>query len=75
MEEISSLFAPLEEILTSQDGPHKRRVRIEDLVRHTMLCGADAPPGRAPRGNLARELSWAITPEKGKTKAMARRER
>ena len=40
-----------------------------------MLCGADAPPGRAPRGNLARELSRAITMEKGKTKAKARARR
>ena len=55
-------------VLTSQDGS-KRRVRIEDLVRHTMLlCGADAPPGRALRGNLARELTNAIPSEKGKGK-------
>ena len=60
----------MEEVLTSQDGSNKRRVRIEDLVRHTMLlCEADAPPGSAPRGNLVRELSNAITSEKGKSKS------
>ena len=34
-----------------------------------LLCGADAPPGSAPRGNLVRELSNAITSEKGKSKS------
>ena len=69
MEERSSPFTPLEEVLTSQDGSHKRGVRIEDLVRHTMLlCGADAPPERALRGNPVRELSKAITSDKGKSK-------
>ena len=69
MEERSSPFTPLEEVLTSQDGSNKRRVRIENQVRHTMLlCGADAPPGTAPRGYLARELSDAIPSEKGKGK-------
>ena len=34
-----------------------------------LFCGADAPLGRAPRGNLARDLSKAITSEKGKRKS------
>ena len=73
VEERSSPFTPLEEVLTSQDGSNERRVRIEDVVRHTMLlCGADAPPGRALRGNLVRELSKAITSEKGKKQKQGR---
>ena len=48
-------FKPLEEVLTAQDGSNQR-----------LLCGADAPSGRAPRGNLARELRKAISSEKGK---------
>ena len=54
-------FAPLEDTLATQDGAqHKRCVRIQDLVRHTViLCGAQAPPGRAPRGNPAREVGKA----------------
>ena len=34
---------------------------VQDLVKHaTTLCGAEVPPERAPRGNLARELSKAL---------------
>ena len=56
-------------LLTSQDGSNKRRMNIQDLIRHTMLLrGADAPPGTVPRGNLARELRKAISSEKGKGK-------
>ena len=44
-EEENFPFALLEETLPWQDGAqHKRRIRIQDLVRHTMvLCGAEAP--------------------------------
>ena len=45
----------------------KEEDQNQDLVRHALvLCGAQAAPGRAPRGNLARALSNAITPDKGK---------
>ena len=48
------------------DGYRWRRKTILDLIRHTMLlCGADAPQERAPRGNIARELSKAIASGKG----------
>ena len=48
---------------------HKRRIRIQDLVGHTMiLCGAEAHPGRAPHGNLARELGKVIFSEVAKGK-------
>ena len=54
-------FAPLEDVMEAQDGYQKRRVKIQDPIRLTMLfCGQDAPQGRAPRGNMARELSKAI---------------
>ena len=33
-----------------------------------MLCGAEAHPGRAPRGNLTRELGKVIVSEKVKGK-------
>ena len=61
-------FALLEEALATQDvAQNKRRIRILDLVGHTMmLCGADAHPVRAPRGNLARELGKVIVSEKVK---------
>ena len=61
---------PLGEVLSTADGAqHMRRLRVQDLVRHVVvLCGADGPPGRAPRGNLARELSKEIDSEKGKGK-------
>ena len=43
------------------DRPHKRRKRIQDLIRHALpLCEATAPQGRAPRGKKARPLSEAI---------------
>ena len=54
-------YAPLEEATGTQDGYPKRRVKIQDLVRHALiLCGAQVPQGRAPRGNVARELSKAF---------------
>ena len=58
-EEVGLSFAILQETLSTADGaPHKRRIRIQHLVRHAMVvCGAEALPGRAPRGNLSRELS------------------
>ena len=62
-------YAPLEEDLGTQDGYQKRRVQIQSLVRHALiLCRAQAPKARAPRGNLARELSKAFLPEKVKGK-------
>ena len=62
-------FTRVEEVTAAPDGYQRRRIKIQDLVRHTMLlCGADAPLGRAPRGNLTRELSKAISSEKGKDK-------
>ena len=61
-------FMPQEEPKQTQEG-QKRRIRIQDLVRLALvLCGAQAAPGRAPRGNLARELSNAIMPDKGSGK-------
>ena len=60
-------FATLEEVTAAPDGYQRRRINIQDLIRHTMqICGADAPPGRAPRGKIARELSKAISSKKGK---------
>ena len=61
-------FAPLEETLATQGvAQNKRRIRIQDLVGHTMiLCKADAPLGRAPCGNLARELGKVTISEKGR---------
>ena len=36
------------------------RRNIKDLIRHApILCGAQAPQDRAPRGNMARQLSGA----------------
>ena len=60
-------LAPLEETLRTVGwAQHKTRIRIQVLVRHAVvLCGAEAPPGRAPRGNLVRQLSKTIVPEKG----------
>ena len=59
-------FTPLEEVTAALDGCQRRRIKIQDLTRHTMLiCGADALLGRGPRGNLARELSKAIPSERG----------
>ena len=59
-------FMPPEEPIQTQEG-QKRRIRIQDLVRHALvLCGAQAAPGRAPRGNLARALGKAIMSDKGK---------
>ena len=64
-------FTLLEEATAAVDGYQRRRIKIQDFIRHTMLiCGADAPPGRAPRGNLARELSKAISSERGKGKGV-----
>ena len=54
--------------MQTQEG-QKRRIRIQDLVRHALvLCGAQAAAGRAPCGNLARELSNAIMPDKRQEK-------
>ena len=61
-------FMPLEEPMQTQEG-QKRRIRIQDLVRHALvLCGAQAAPGRAPRGKMARALSNAIMPDKRQVK-------
>ena len=61
-------YAPLEEILTTQDGSNKRRTKIQYLIKHTLvLCGPKVPQARAPRGNMARQLNDAILKaEKGK---------
>ena len=57
--------------MAALDGYPRRRIKIQDLNRHSMLlCRANAPPERAPRGNLARELSKAISAEKGKGKGV-----
>ena len=62
-------FTPLKEVTAAPDGYQKRRVKIQDLIRRTMLlCRADAPLGRVPRGIMARELGKAIPSEKGKGK-------
>ena len=54
--------------MQTQEG-QKRRIRIHDLVRHALvLCGAQAAAGRAPCGNLARDLSNAIMPDKRQVK-------
>ena len=62
----SSPFAPLEEVLTPQDGSNKRRVRIEDLVGRP----ANESPARQP-GKGAERLHR----RKAKAKARVRRER
>ena len=50
-----------EELATQADGPHKRRMPTHGLTKHVLiLCGAIVPQGRAPRGNLARQLLEAL---------------
>ena len=52
------LCTPLEEVTATQDGYQKRLMTTQDLIRRTVLqCGAEAPLGRAPRGNMAIQLS------------------
>ena len=71
-EALAERYSPNLRDLSSEDTgglsvSSQRRITVHDLMRHTMLlCGADAPTGRAPCGNLARELSNAISSEKGK---------
>ena len=76
LEEEGLPFAPLEETLSTVDGAkQKRRIRIQDMVRHPMvLYGEEAPPVRAPRVNHARELSQGIDAKK-KARKGAERER
>ena len=52
-----------EEVLTTQgDGPHKRRMPAQELIRHVLkLCGAEVLQGRAPRGNTAGQPFGALT--------------
>ena len=54
-------FAPLV-VMEAQDGYQKNRGKDPrtDQTYHA-VCGQDAPQGRAPRGNMARELSKAIS--------------
>ena len=49
---------PLEEApATNGDGPHKRRMNVQELIRHALiLCGARSPHCTAPRENMARQL-------------------
>ena len=64
-----SPFTPHKEVTAALDRHQRRRMKIQDPVRHFMLiCGADAPPGRAPRGNLQRRASKATASEKGEGK-------
>ena len=59
--------APSEEVLPAQDGSDKRRMKIQDLIRHTQR--PNVPQGRAPRGNMAWQLGDAVPKaEKGKGK-------
>ena len=65
-------FMPLDEVLatTQGDTSHKREMHTQDLIRHApMLCAARVPQGRAPRGNMARQLFDPLPrTEKGKEK-------
>ena len=55
-----SSCTPLEEVTATQDGYQKRLMTTQDLIRRAVLqCGAEAPLGRAPRGNMAIQLSDA----------------
>ena len=61
--------------LARKTDTEKRRIKIQDLVRHSLiLCRAQVPQGRAPRGNLSRELSKVFLPEKCKGKGKATRQ-
>ena len=52
-----AFYGPLEEAVGTQDGFPKRRSKIQDLVRHSLMqCGAQDPSGRVPRGKLVRGL-------------------
>ena len=54
------LCTPLEEVTATQDGSQKRWTTTQDQNRRTALqCGAEAPLGRDPHGNMARQLSDA----------------
>ena len=53
--------APVEEVLTAQDRSNKRDEDSRpDQAYPTVLCGAKVPQERAPRGNMARQLSVAV---------------
>ena len=49
---------PLEDVVvTKGDTSHSRTIHTEDPIRHVfLLCGAKAPLGSAPRGNMARQV-------------------
>ena len=49
---------PLEDAIGAQEGIRKRRVKIQDLIRHTLImCGAQVPHKEAPRGTVARNAA------------------
>ena len=59
---------PLEESLATAQGDssNKKRIQIEDLIRHVLLlCGAEAPQRRAPRER--RRWRWHIKRAVAKT--------
>ena len=65
---------PLKEALaTLADGPHKRRINMQELIRHVLiLYGANMTQGRALRGKMARQLLDALQKGASKSSALSR---
>ena len=55
-----------------RDSPHKRRMHTQELIRHILKpCVARALQGRAPRGDMARQVIDALPkPQKEETRGM-----
>ena len=64
---------PLEDVLATQgDRPHKRRLHTREPIRDVLkLCEARALQGRAPRGDMARQVIDALPkPQKEEEQGM-----
>ena len=62
---------PLEEAMATQDRANGKIMKIQEIMHTLLLCGAEVPLGRAPRGNMARQLTEAIPEaERGKGKGV-----
>ena len=73
--EVGLSFAMLETLSTADGALHKRRFGLRTWSGTPwFVCGAEALPGRAPRGNLAREAEQGDRLEK-KARARAEKER
>ena len=54
-------YLPLDELLATQgDASSKRSMNTQGLVRHVLVLRGARASGRAPRGNMARQLLDAI---------------